>query len=89
MRFRDGIIFIRISSRSCFDLTPYTDNQRCMEKCDSSGYDVNLALLALRSTSLTAELPSLTELLQQSLWFRTTVPTYVPDPSNSEFVKAI
>ena len=60
--------------------------KKCMEKCDSSGYDVNLALLALRSTPLTAELPSPAELLQ-SRRFRTTVPTYVPDPSNSEFVK--
>ena len=60
--------------------------KKCMEKCDLSGYDFNLALLALRSTPLTSELPSPAELMQGRR-FRTTLPTYVPDPANAKFVK--
>ena len=60
--------------------------KKCMKKCGYSGYDFNLALLALLSILLTSELPSLADLLQ-SQRFRTTIPTHVPNPSNSEFLK--
>ena len=60
--------------------------KKCMDKCDSSGYDFDLALLTLRATPLTSKLPSPAELFQ-SRRFRTTLPTYVADPSNSKFVK--
>ena len=57
--------------------------KRCMQKCDVSGYDVDLALLVLRSTPLSADLPSPAELLHGRK-FRTTLPTHAPDPQNSK-----
>ena len=59
--------------------------KKCMHKCDVSGYDFDLALLVLRSTPLGSDLPSPTELLQGRR-FRTTLPTYIPDPPNSPVV---
>ena len=59
--------------------------KKCMQKCDVSGYDFDLALLVLRSTPLGPDLPSPAELLQERR-FRTTLPTYVPDPRTSESV---
>ena len=59
--------------------------KKCMHKCDVSRYDFYLALLVLRSTPLGPDLPSPAELLQERR-FRTTLPTYVPDPPNSESV---
>ena len=60
--------------------------KKCMHKCDVSGYDFDLALLALRSTPLGPSLPSPTELLHGRR-FRTTLPTYVPDPPNSRLIR--
>ena len=60
--------------------------KKCMWKCDVSGYDLDLALLVLRSTPLAADLPSPAELLQGRK-FRTTLPTHVPNPQNSESVQ--
>ena len=37
--------------------------KKCMDKCESSGYDFDLALLTLRATPLTSELPSPADLL--------------------------
>ncbi len=62
--------------------------KRCMQKCDISNYDFDLALLVLRSTPLGADLPSPAELLQQRR-FRTTLPTYVPDPQMSGKVREV
>ena len=62
--------------------------KRCMQKCDVSGYDFTLALLVLRSTPLAAGLPSPAELLQKRR-FRTTLPTYVPDPQSAGKVREI
>ena len=61
--------------------------KKCMKKCDASGFDFDLALLVLRSTPLGPDLPSPAELLQQRR-FRTTLPTYVPDPPSSAEVRA-
>ena len=60
--------------------------KKCMSKCDISDYDFNLALLVLRSTPLGTDLPSPAELLQGRR-FRTTLPTFVPNPPNSEDVQ--
>jgi transposase InsO family protein len=60
--------------------------KKCMHKCDASGYDFDLALLVLRSTPLGPDMPSPAELLQQRR-FRTTLPTYVPDPPMSEMIR--
>ena len=60
--------------------------KKCMSKCDISNYDFNLALLVLRSTPLGHDLPSPAELLQ-SRRFRTTLPTFVPNPPGSEKVQ--
>ena len=57
--------------------------KKCMYKCDTSGYDFDLALLVLRSTPLGPNMPSPAELLQGRR-FRTTLPTHVPDPPMSE-----
>ena len=59
--------------------------KKCMHKCDVSGYDLDLALLVLRSTPLGSDMPSPAELLQQRR-FRTTLPTYVPDPPMSQVI---
>ena len=59
--------------------------KKCMHKCDVSGYDFDLAMLVLRSTRLSSELPSPAELLQQGR-FRTTLPVHVPDPRLSKLV---
>ena len=61
--------------------------KKCMDKCDISGFDFDLALLVLRSTPLGPDLPSPAELLQQRR-FRTTLPTHVPDPPSSAEVKS-
>ena len=60
--------------------------KKCMKKCEVSGYDFDLALLVLRSTPLGSDLPSPAELLQGRR-FRTTLPTYVPNPPTSEQVQ--
>ena len=60
--------------------------KKCMAKCDISGFDFHLALLVLRSTPLGTSLPSPAELLQQRR-FRTTLPTFIPSPPNSEDVQ--
>ena len=60
--------------------------KKCMSKCDISDYDFDLALLVLRSTPLGADLPSPAELLQGRR-FRTTLPTFVPNPPNSKDVQ--
>ena len=60
--------------------------KKCMSKCDISGFDFDLALLVLRSTPLGPALPSPAELLQQRR-FRTTLPTFVPNPPDSEYVQ--
>ncbi len=60
--------------------------KKCMYKCDASGYDFDLAMLALRSTPLTADLPSPAELLQQRQ-FRSTLPVIVSDPKDSSAVR--
>ena len=61
--------------------------KKCMKKCEVSGFDFDLALLILRSTPLGPNLPSPAELLQQRR-FRTTLPTYVPDPPSSADIQA-
>ena len=60
--------------------------KKCMHKCDASGYDFELAMLVLRATPLGSDMPSPAELLQQRR-FRTTLPTYVPDPPLSDIVR--
>ena len=57
-----------------------------MYKCGASGYDFDLAMLVLRSTPLDTDLPSPSELLQQRR-FRTTLPTYVPDPQLTQVIR--
>ena len=57
-----------------------------MKKCDVSGYDFDLAMLALRCTPLDSHLHSLAELLHGRR-FRTTLPTILPDPPQSKRVK--
>ena len=59
--------------------------KKCMKKCDKSGYDFDLALLALRSTPLDSHLPSPAELLHGRR-FRTTLPTIISDPPQSKEV---
>ena len=60
--------------------------KKCMSKCELSNYDFDLALLVLRSTPLGSDLPSPAELLQGRR-FRTTLPTFVPNPPNSKDVQ--
>ena len=60
--------------------------KKCMKKCDVSGFDFDLALLVLRSTPLSADIPSPAELLQGRR-FRTTLPTYVPSSQISEEIQ--
>ena len=60
--------------------------KKCMKKCDVSGYDFDLAMLALRCTPLDSHLPSPVELLHGRR-FRTTIPTVVKDPPQSSIVK--
>ena len=60
--------------------------KKCMHKCDRGGFDFDLALLVLRSTPLSSDLPSPAELLQQRR-FRTTLPVHVSDPTMSDSVR--
>ena len=60
--------------------------KKCMSKCDISKYDFDLALLVLRSTPRGTDLPSPAEFLQQRR-FRTTLPTFVPNPRNAREVQ--
>jgi hypothetical protein len=60
--------------------------KKCMKKCDNSGYDFDLAMLALRCTPLDSHLPSPVELLHGRR-FRTTIPTVIKDPPQSSRVK--
>ena len=60
--------------------------KKCMYKCDASGYDFDLAMLVVRSTPLNTDLPSPAELLHGRR-FRTTLPTYVPDPQLTEVIR--
>ena len=69
-----------------FDERQVQTIKKCMKKCDAGGYDFDLAVLALRATPLDSHLPSPAELLNGHK-LRTTVPTVIPDPSNSHIVK--
>jgi hypothetical protein len=60
--------------------------KKCMKKCDRSGFDFDLAMLALRSTPLDSHLPSPAELLNGRK-FRTTVPMIVSDSPGSHVVQ--
>ena len=54
--------------------------KKCMRKCYVSGYDVDLALLALRTTPLDAKLPSPAELIS-GRQYRTSLPAINCRPS--------
>ena len=60
--------------------------KKCMRKCEASGYDFDLALLALRSTPLDSNLPSPAELLSGRR-FRTTLPAVFHRGSGSSEVQ--
>ena len=60
--------------------------KKTMCKCREEGSDQNMAMLALRATPLSHNLPSPGELLN-SRRYKTNLPTYISSPTNAEYVR--